>query len=982
MIGNQRSLSRPHLVIVSVNVEGLSVAKEELLQHIVNEPRCDILCIQETHRDDTLRRPKILGMKLAVERPHRQYGSAIFVRNDIAVLSTSHTEVNDIEILSVELNGCIVLSIYKPPGADFLFSPPDNYNNQQVHFIVGDFNSHSNVWGYVEDDSNGEAVLTWADSNQLNLVHDNKLPPSFNSGRWKRGYNPDLIFVSENIAHQCRKTVLSPIPNTQHRPIGCQVFAAISPRITPFRRRYNFKKADWQKFADILDSEVSRITPSVSNYDEFVEAVKTSSRLSTPRGCRVSYIPGLTEESRKHLHNYIRLFNDNPYSMEAITAGQNLSTALAKSKKERWIELLENLDMSKSSQKAWQLLRRLNNDPTHNHGHANITPDQIAHQLVQNGRANFSKDRTKLKREPECESNHLSNDFSLHELRTAIKNCKNGKAPGLDDLMIEQIKHFGPITERWLLQFYNYCLKQKQIPAIWRKTKVIALLKPGKDAADPKNYRPISLLCHLYKIYERMLLNRLTPIVEHQLVPQQAGFRPGKNCTAQVLNLTEHIEEGYEKGYISGAVFVDLTAAYDTIQHQQLLHKVYYITRDLNFTRTVQTLLENRRFYVEFQGRKSRWRSQRNGLPQGSVLSPILFNIFTNDQPQPSLTKSFIYADDLALVTQARDFDAVEKQLTVALKDLSEYYRVNNLRPNPAKTQVCAFHLRNREAYRKLTVLWEDQELEHCFYPKYLGITLDRTLTYSKHCTNTKQKVAARNNILRKLTGSIWGADPKILRTSALALCYSAAEYACPVWHKSSHAKQVDVALNETCRIVTGCLKASPIDKLHKLAGIAPPDVRREVAAKLERHKAEHNTDHLLHGYQPPLSRLKSRKSFMRTTTPLTGQPGAARLSQWTAKSDCNDWMAPSENLPPGGNQVWRVWKSLNRLRSGVGRTKDNLFKWGFLKESSTLCDCGEEQTTKHLINCPRCPASCSTQELVDASDNAVAVAQFWADIV
>ena len=120
----------------------------------------------------------------------------------------------------------------------------------------------------------------------------------------------------------------------------------------------------------------------------------------------------------------------------------------------------------------------------------------------------------------------------------------------------------------------------------------------------------------------------------------------------------------------------------------------------------------------------------------------------------------------------------------------------------------------------------------------------------------------------------------------------------------------------------------------------------------------------------------------MRTTTPLTGQPGAATLSQWTARSEYNDWIAPSENLPPGGNQVWRVWKSLNRLRSGVGRTKDNLFKWGLLKESSTLCDCGEGQTTKHLINCPRCPTSCSTQELVDASDNAVTVAQFWADIV
>ena len=90
---------------------------------------------------------------------------------------------------------------------------------------------------------------------------------------------------------------------------------------------------------------------------------------------------------------------------------------------------------------------------------------------------------------------------------------------------------------------------------------------------------------------------------------------------------------------------------------------------------------------------------------------------------------------------------------------------------------------------------------------------------------NTKHKVAARNNILRKLTGSAWGADPKLIRTSALALSYSTAEYACPVWHKSAHVKQVDIALNETCRIITGCLRPTPVDRLYKLAGIAPPAV-------------------------------------------------------------------------------------------------------------------------------------------------------------
>ena len=92
-------------------------------------------------------------------------------------------------------------------------------------------------------------------------------------------------------------------------------------------------------------------------------------------------------------------------------------------------------------------------------------------------------------------------------------------------------------------------------------------------------------------------------------------------------------------------------------------------------------------------------------------------------------------------------------------------------------------------------------------HPKYLGVTLDRTLSYKEHTHNTKIKVATRNNLLRKLSNSKWGRNAGTIRTTALALCYSAAEYAAPVWVRSSHSKKLDSELNSACRAVTGCLK-------------------------------------------------------------------------------------------------------------------------------------------------------------------------------
>ena len=169
--------------------------------------------------------------------------------------------------------------------------------------------------------------------------------------------------------------------------------------------------------------------------------------------------------------------------------------------------------------------------------------------------------------------------------------------------------------------------------------------------------------------------------------------------------------------------------------------------------------------------------------------------------------------DDLAVTTQSTDFPPIEEQLTSALVELPEYYTTNQHRAYPTTMPVSLF-LRNHERCKQLNLGGNEMKLSKCNLLVYIGVTLDRTRSYKAHIENTKTKAGTRNNIIRKLKHSKWGATPTTIKSSGLALCFSAAEYACPVWERSIHANKMDATLNEPCRMITGYLKPTTTNSL------------------------------------------------------------------------------------------------------------------------------------------------------------------------
>jgi len=163
----------------------------------------------------------------------------------------------------------------------------------------------------------------------------------------------------------------------------------------------------------------------------------------------------------------------------------------------------------------------------------------------------------------------------------------------------------------------------------------------------------------------------------------------------------------------------------------------------------------------------------------------------------------YIYADDIALIAQAKTFDLCETTLTKDSDSLNHYFKHWRLKPNPMKTEITLFHLNNKMTNYKINVFFDIQEIKNSQNPKYLGLILDRTLTYKEYFIKNVAKIKTKNSIIQKLANSEWVADTNTLKISTQSLTLSVADNCLPVWLQSAHTNKVNTQLNSAMRIIT-----------------------------------------------------------------------------------------------------------------------------------------------------------------------------------
>ena len=242
------------------------------------------------------------------------------------------------------------------------------------------------------------------------------------------------------------------------------------------------------------------------------------------------------------------------------------------------------------------------------------------------------------------------------EVREAIRALKVGKAPGPNGIPNRALKHLPMRAVLLLVQIFNAILCTPHFPPVWKHARVISILKPGKDPAQPSSYRPISLLDTIGKLFEKILLARILHEGGERglLRDEQFGFRPRLSTSLQLGHLVERITRNFGERRLTGAVFLDVAKAFDTVWIEGLLYKLTVLNFP-SYLVHIPSYLRGRTFVASFLTATSSRRGMRAAVAQGGLITPVLFSLHVNDMPKPSHhVELALYADDTSIIATPR----------------------------------------------------------------------------------------------------------------------------------------------------------------------------------------------------------------------------------------------------------------------------------------------------------------------------------------
>jgi len=881
-----------NIKIISWNARSLGNKIDDFKTNIVEHINPHVLAIQEARLSKNTK-IKVKDYQLYVkENTNKCRGLAFFVRTGInqqliSEITTEYHESQTIKLTPTSGNPIYITNIYigSECKAEEITQIVDSLFKKypKDHLLTGDFNAKSTHWGNETSDYKGislEKIIFEKEILVLNAGDHTRYPDQI-------GHKPSAIDVSllsmKNSLSNISWQTLHDLLGSDHVPILIETHGSgewcgsHKPQL-----RFRTEGADWEPYKHLLwgvdwDGIVKEDIDAFT--ESFLEKIKMAATetipnngaklgKSAPPKKRIKRVPWWDKLCQDAIRDRKITFKKwkrkgTEETLKHYKIARNKATAIIRrSKKNAWSSFCNNLNLDDQQSKVWKKIRsmqglkpNLSNAPiSDNINNTEAISDKdkantLGRHYEYISSNNFLEPNFAIiknvaeSEEPEIFTkqdngdNPINAQFTLREVRKAVLS-KSDTAVGNDSVPYSMLKNLPENAQMCMVTLFNQIWNKGIIPQCFKHAIVVPIPKMGKDRREPASYRPISLTSHLGKVLETVINKRLNMHLENNnyYSETQFGFRANKQTLDALVLLETDIKlrQLERKGAVT-AVFLDLEKAFDTMWRGGLLRELSLYEINGNMYNYILNFLNNRTFQVKYNGELSETFIQTNGTPQGSVISPTLFNLAVNrlnaDVVKPTAVKLAQFADDTAIWQVSLRSKTGEdlEQLVNTTNTTIKFLTNKGFRVNVAKTQVVHFSTKY-PINRSLSI--GTTNVDFATTAKYLGITLDRKLTYAAHIKDMVERGKRALNLLRHLKGKAWGASAGTLRRIYTATIQSKIMYGQELYDsaKPTTIKKLDSIQYSALKTISGMNGNPSYEALCVLTNCPPLGIERQKA--------------------------------------------------------------------------------------------------------------------------------------------------------
>jgi ribonuclease HI len=770
----------------------------------------------------------------------------------------------------------LLVNIYLKPKTDItdtlsaLSSLISSRSDRNI-IIAGDWNSRHMMWGDAVNDRRSGEVLTFLAEHDLEVQQNTSDIPTFIHNNAGHSY---IDFVATRIRDPLSVTVTTlPEVTHDHRPLRITITSQVN-LTSELVRRYNVKKADWQKFSDELTAADMNMITDLLDVDECWQAVKqwiiaaADSAIPKKRARQNKTrfwnetLSRLRRERNTAHKNWIRIRHRNSQLADQYKDRYSQATSEYKKKlKSEKLTSFKEFIERESASDPWSIAYKICRDklPSLKSLIAQNSTDSVEQAMDNILKHFFPQASDKISFDTDHPPADNDRPLKDHEIKAAIMSMSLDKSPGADMITGRILRAAYESCPEPFHALYKLCFDRRLIPKEWKEAVLAVIPKPGKESyTSLSSFRPVSLLSVPGKVIDRLLISRVTHFMykSPSSARKQYAFKP-QNSTEDAINEVIRFTDEKAMTHYVMLIALDIKSAFDTARHEVILERMREAGVPDNLIRLTDSFFTDRKVHLMHES-LCQTRELNQGCPQGSVSGPSLWNILMDgifeitSDPDVNIV---CFADDTMIQVRAMSQQAAHRKAEQMISLAMDWCDEVRLKLNMDKTEVMLVPTKIRPEARSyadasdLTVTHNG--ITHTIKPvtkfKYLGVILDSRLNFADHINHISGKATKVIWQLARAARHDWGFSPEIMRTLYQRCIEPITVYGCSIW-----GHRVQATISNTRRIVavqrlmlirtTRAYRTVSHAALCAITGVLPIDLKiRELIDR--RHEIRTGTD-------------------------------------------------------------------------------------------------------------------------------------------